>query len=90
MAIRKKDIPKATDTYFNFQYGIVKFFNKKSGFGFITGNDGKDYFMHITSINDYDETKAPRTGDDVFFKTETAADGRIYAGKIHVLKYDSK
>ena len=30
--------------------GIVKFFNKKKGFGFINGDDGSDYFVHFTSL----------------------------------------
>lgn len=30
--------------------GEVKFFNPTKGFGFITGEDGKDYFVHITSL----------------------------------------
>ena len=30
--------------------GTVKFFNVNKGFGFITGEDEKDYFVHITSI----------------------------------------
>jgi len=31
--------------------GTVKFFNPKKGFGFITGEDGKDYFVHITALD---------------------------------------
>lgn len=30
--------------------GTVKFFNKAKGFGFITAEDGKDYFVHSTGI----------------------------------------
>ncbi|MFA6461181.1 MAG: cold shock domain-containing protein [Candidatus Woesearchaeota archaeon] len=30
--------------------GTVKFFNRKKGFGFISGEDGKDYFVHFTSL----------------------------------------
>lgn len=30
--------------------GIVKFFNRKKGFGFITGEDQKDYFVHFTAV----------------------------------------
>ena len=32
--------------------GTVKFFNHKKGFGFITGEDGKDYFVHQTSLGE--------------------------------------
>ncbi|MBI4983034.1 cold shock domain-containing protein [Candidatus Woesearchaeota archaeon] len=30
--------------------GTVKFFNRKKGFGFISGEDGKDYFVHFTGL----------------------------------------
>ena len=30
--------------------GNVKFFNDAKGFGFIAGEDGKDYFVHQTAL----------------------------------------
>lgn len=30
--------------------GTVKFFNVTKGFGFITSNKGKDYFIHISEL----------------------------------------
>ena len=30
--------------------GTVKWFNKEKGFGFITGEDGKDIFAHFSQI----------------------------------------
>ena len=32
--------------------GTVKFFNEGKGFGFIAGEDGKEYFVHQTGLND--------------------------------------
>ena len=32
--------------------GKVKFFNNEKRFGFITGDDGKDYFMHKSGLED--------------------------------------
>lgn len=31
--------------------GTVKWFNEEKGFGFITGEDGKDIFAHFSQIN---------------------------------------
>ena len=30
--------------------GTVKFFNEMKGFGFIAGEDGKEYFVHKTGL----------------------------------------
>ncbi len=30
--------------------GTVKFFNRKKGFGFVHGDDEKDYFVHFTAL----------------------------------------
>jgi len=32
--------------------GTVKFFNNMKGFGFIAGEDGKEYFVHETGLNE--------------------------------------
>jgi cold shock protein len=32
--------------------GTVKWFNIRKGYGFITGEDGKDYFTHSSAIAD--------------------------------------
>lgn len=31
--------------------GTVKWFNEEKGFGFISGEDGKDVFAHFSQIN---------------------------------------
>ena len=30
--------------------GTIKFFNEMKGFGFIAGEDGKEYFVHQTAL----------------------------------------
>ncbi len=32
--------------------GTVKFFNAGKGFGFIAGEDGKEYFVHQTALGE--------------------------------------
>ena len=32
--------------------GTIKFFNSMKGFGFIAGEDGKEYFVHQTGLQD--------------------------------------
>lgn len=52
--------------------GTVKFFNAVKRFGFITGEDGKDYFVHISGLK-------PGTrlyeGDQVTFDVEEGEKG---------------
>ena len=44
--------------------GTVKFFNMTKNFGFISGDDGKEYFVHGSGIKD---EKNIREGDKVSF-----------------------
>ncbi|MBN2142128.1 cold-shock protein [Candidatus Woesearchaeota archaeon] len=52
--------------------GTVKFFNHSKGFGFITGEDGKDCFVHVTGLKDGVEIK---DGDSVSFDVEQGERG---------------
>ena len=47
--------------------GTVKFFNASKGFGFIAGEDGKEYFVHISGIA---EGVTLRDNDAVTFDVE--------------------
>ncbi len=32
--------------------GKVKFFSERNGYGFIAGDDGKDYFVHMSALKE--------------------------------------
>jgi len=66
--------------------GTVKFFNRKKGFGFVSGEDGKDYFIHFSAL------KMPgflRDNDKVSFD---AADGErgLKAENVELLQKGSE
>ena len=46
--------------------GTVKWFNQEKGFGFITGEDGKDVFAHFSQIKK-DGFKKLVEGEEVTF-----------------------
>ena len=54
--------------------GKVKWFNKSKGYGFIAGENGKEYFVHWRSIQG-EGYKVLEEGDDVNFKTEETEKG---------------
>ena len=45
--------------------GTVKFFNNEKQFGFIKGDDGKDYYVHVSGLK---EGTTVAEGDKVSFK----------------------
>jgi len=54
--------------------GTVKWFNGTKGYGFITGEDGKDYFVHFSAIN-VDGFKTLDEGQAVTFTIENGQKG---------------
>lgn len=52
--------------------GKVKFFNQAKGFGFIAGEDGKEYFVHSTGLS---SGVSIGEGDEVTFEVEQGDKG---------------
>ena len=50
--------------------GVVKFFNEAKGFGFITGEDGKDVFVHVSGLK-----QEVRQNDRVVFEVQEGRKG---------------
>ena len=56
------------------QTGTVKWFNADKGFGFITGSDGTDVFVHFSSIKT-DGFKSLEEGQKVSYDVEQGGRG---------------
>jgi CspA family cold shock protein len=54
--------------------GHVKWFDSKKGYGFIVGPEGKDVFVHYSSI-DGDGFRSLREGDPVEYELVETAKG---------------
>lgn len=54
--------------------GTVKMFNKEKGFGFIHGEDQKDYFFHYSDI-DMEGYKTAEQGQKVEFEVKESDRG---------------
>jgi cold shock protein len=66
------------------QTGVIKFFKKDKGFGFITSNSGEDVFFHITSCKASSEEDL-KPSAEVSFSVENDKDGRVRAVNVSVL-----
>jgi len=64
--------------------GKVKFFNASKGFGFVIGDDGKDYFVHKSGLN---PGVVLKDNDQVSFDVEQGDRG---SRAVHVSKVASE
>jgi cold shock protein len=69
-----KEFKKIKFRRYTFMNGTVKWFNAEKGFGFITGEDGKDVFAHFSQINS-DGYKSLQEGQEVSFDVVQGAKG---------------
>ena len=65
--------------------GTVKWFDVRKGFGFITDEDGVDWYVHFSNIN-MDGFKKLRPGQEVSFITEDDEHGRPAAKEVTILE----
>lgn len=61
--------------------GKVKWFNPRTGYGFITGEDGTDYFVHHTSIQ-AEGFRTLKENADVTFDVDHDDQGRAVAKNV--------
>ena len=54
--------------------GTVKWFNAEKGYGFITGEDGKDVFVHFSAIQG-EGFKSLEEGQEVTYDVQQGARG---------------
>ena len=50
--------------------GTVKEFDVTKGYGFITGEDNEDYFVHVIGLHEYLKSKGLRAGQRVSFDVD--------------------
>ena len=50
--------------------GVVKEYDSSKGFGFITGEDKEDYFVHVSGLREYLKGRGLRAGQKVSFDVD--------------------
>ena len=55
--------------------GIVKEYDRRKGFGFISGKDGQDYFVHVSGLREHLKSKGLKIGQGVSFDIDSDIKG---------------
>ena len=55
--------------------GVVKEYDRLKGFGFIIGDDGEDYFVHVSGLREHLKRKGLRGGQKVSFDIDSDIKG---------------
>ncbi len=50
--------------------GVVTEYDPSNRFGFITGEDKEDYFVHMSGLGEYFKSRGLRTGQKVSFDVD--------------------
>jgi CspA family cold shock protein len=69
--------------------GTVKWFDARKGYGFITTEDGKDVFVHFSSIQE-DGYKSLNDGEKVTFEVDNGQRGPVAKNVARVDKSQAK
>lgn len=68
--------------------GIVKWFSKDKGFGFVTCEDGTDYFLHCSEIKERGFTPEPK--EPVEFNVKERDKGPVAVDVVFVNRKETK
>ena len=55
--------------------GVVKEYDPSKGFGFITGDDNEDYFVHVSGLREHLKDRGLRAGQKVSFDVDLGMRG---------------
>jgi len=55
--------------------GTVKWYNSRKGYGFISGSDGEDVFVHHSQIKENGHDKDLHEGESITYDTITSEKG---------------
>ncbi len=55
--------------------GVVKEYDPIKGFGFVSGDDGEDYFLHLSGLREYLKQRGVRSGQRVAFDVDYSHQG---------------
>ena len=55
--------------------GIVKEYDPKKGFGFITSNEQEDYFVHVSGLREHLKSRGLKQGQKVSFDIDFGMKG---------------
>ena len=55
--------------------GIVKEYDRMKAFGFITADDGDDYFVHVSGLREHLKERGLRAGQRVSFDVDCDVKG---------------
>ena len=70
--------------------GKIKWYKREKGYGFLTGDDGKDYFVHYTALPEDQQDVRESDEIKVTFETKEGRDGRLQASEIKFVNSNSE